>query len=248
MIPRYFIGTSGWHYNHWKGKFYPKDLSSKHWLKYYAQHFNTVEINASFYRLPQESTFTHWHEEVPPSFCYSLKASRLITHVKRLKDSGDPLQTFTERASHLDSNLGPILYQLPQNFYRDDDRLAKFLKMLDTNLRHVFEFRHDSWMNEDIFNLLKKHNTGFCIFDMPGFSSPEEVTADFAYVRFHGKDKIYSGCYSEPELDEWAYKIQQLSQGLKTVFIYFNNDAAGYAIDNAKTIGKKLAGTPKDFP
>jgi uncharacterized protein YecE (DUF72 family) len=236
MKPRYYIGTSGWHYNHWKGNFYPSGMPPKDWLKFYARNFNTVEINFSFYRLPLESTFSNWRQEAPPGFCFAVKSSRFITHIKRLKDSGELENTFVTRAKRLEASLGPILYQLPPVFHRDDDRLADFLAVLDKNLRHVFEFRHSSWMNEDVFGLLRKHNAGFCIFDMPGFTSPVLATTDFAYFRFHGKGDLYSGKYPDSDLTEWAKKIQQISGGLKTVYIYFNNDAGGYAIQNARTI------------
>jgi uncharacterized protein YecE (DUF72 family) len=233
---KYYIGTSGWHYNHWKGSFYPPHLPAKDWLKYYAQDFNTVEINASFYRLPLESTFTNWRQEAPPGFCYAVKASRFITHIKRLKDSREPLNTFLTRAKCLESSLGPILYQLPPGLHRDDQRLADFLAMLDRKLQHVFEFRHSSWMNEEVFSLLRKYRAGFCIFDMPGFTSPIVFTADFAYFRFHGKGELYSGNYPDSDLAEWAEKIQKADEGVKTVYIYFNNDAGGFAIQNASTL------------
>jgi uncharacterized protein YecE (DUF72 family) len=224
------------------GAFYPQKLPPREWLSFYAQQFNTVEINASFYRLPQESTFSAWHSTVPPGFCFAVKSSRFITHIKRLKDSREPLQTFVTRAKHLDNNLGPILYQLPATFHRDDERLTAFIDLLDKDLKHVFEFRHNSWMDEGVFSLLRKNNIGFCIFDMQGFTSPVISTADFAYIRFHGKGDLYSGSYPDSELAEWAKKTQQLARGLKTVYIYFNNDAGGYAIENARTLRKDIPG------
>lgn len=240
MITRYFMGTSGWHYNHWKGDFYPREIPPRDWLHYYAREFNSVEINASFYRLPLESTFTHWHQEVPPDFCFAVKASRFITHIKRLKDSREPPNTFLTRARCLETSLGPVLYQLPPGLHRDDDRLAAFLTLLDPNLQHVFEFRHASWMDETVYQLLSQYHAGFCVFDMPDFASPLISTTDFAYFRFHGKGDLYSGSYPDSELAEWSQKIQKLSAGLKAVYIYFNNDTGGYAVQNARTLKRYL--------
>jgi uncharacterized protein YecE (DUF72 family) len=242
MSLSYFIGTSGWHYDHWRRTFYPEKLPRKDWLDYYTRHFNTVEINASFYRLPQESTFTAWHRAVPSGFCFAVKVSRFITHIKRLKDSREPLGTFVDRAKYLQNSLGPLLYQLPPGLQRDDARLEAFLVLLDNKLRHVFEFRHRSWMDEAVFNLLRKYNAGFCVFDMPDFTSPVVVTADFAYIRFHGKNNLYSGCYPDAELADWAERLHKLPPGLGTIYVYFNNDAGGYAIENALTLRKLLEG------
>jgi uncharacterized protein YecE (DUF72 family) len=240
MTSDYYIGTSGWHYNHWRGPFYPQKLPPKEWLEFYAQKFNTVEINASFYRLPQEKTFDAWLKAVPSGFCFAVKVSRFITHIKHLKDSQEPLRTFLDRAKHLDRSLGPLLYQLPAGFHRDDDRLEEFLKSLDKRFKHVFEFRHLSWMDETVFKLLYKYQVGFCIFDMPGFTSPVVATSNFAYLRFHGHDDLYSSRYPEAELADWAGKLLKLSSAVQIIYIYFNNDAGGYAIENALTIRKYL--------
>ena len=240
MAPAYYIGTSGWHYKHWSGGFYPAGLPPKDWLPYYAGRFNTVEINASFYRLPLETTFANWRQTVPSGFCFAVKASRFITHIRRLKDSREPLNTFIERASNLKESLGPLLFQLPPGLHRDDERLIAFLELLNRDLRHVFEFRHISWMDEAVFNLLRKYHAGFCIFDMPGLASPFITTSDFAYIRFHGKGDLYSGSYPESELAGWAEKIKSLPPGIKTVYVYFNNDAGGFAVDNARTLRSYL--------
>lgn len=239
MSPNYFIGTSGWHYAHWSGIFYPGGLPAKDWLDFYAGQFNTVEINASFYRLPLESTFSKWHQGVPDRFCFAVKVSRYITHIKRLKDSREPLNTFIERAANLREKQGPLLYQLPPGMKRDDGRLEAFLSLLDKKLKHVFEFRHKSWMDEAVFDLLRKYNAGFCIFDMPGFASPVLATSDFAYIRFHGKGDLYSGSYPETELIDWAKKLKDIA-GMKTVYIYFNNDAGGFAVENARILRRYL--------
>lgn len=242
MSPEYYVGTSGWHYDHWRSNFYPGELPRREWLKYYSEYFNTVEINATFYRLPQESTFVSWHQTVPPEFCFAVKASRFITHIKRLKDSEEPLNTITRRAKSLVNNLGPLLYQLPPGMHRHDSRLETFLQLLDKNLRHVFEFRHSSWMDKAIYNLLEKHDAGFCIYDMPGFTSPIVSTTDFAYIRFHGHDGLYAGCYSDMELADWSDKLQKQFSELKRLYIYFNNDIGGFAIKNALTLRKYIEG------
>jgi uncharacterized protein YecE (DUF72 family) len=240
MPPSYLIGTSGWYYNHWRGNFYPQRLDKGHWLEYYSRHFNTVEINASFYRLPQEGTFINWRQTVPSGFYFSVKASRFITHIKRLKDAEKPLADLTENAKNLMPHLGPVLYQLPSNFHRDDARLESFLSLLDNQLKHVFEFRHSSWMHPEVLNILRNYKVAFCIFDMPGFASPLEITTNFAYIRFHGKGDLYSGSYPDSELSNWADKIRDLAKGLETTYIYFNNDAGGYAVQNARILRKYL--------
>jgi len=235
-MPEYFIGTSGWHYDDWQGLFYPRDLSKSRWLEFYARHFHTVELNNSFYRLPSEKAFANWRKDSPEGFIFAVKVSRFITHIKRLKDAHEPLRNFLERADLLKDKLGPLLYQLPPNMKRDDDRLESFLSILPRRYRHVFEFRHESWFDGYVFRILRKYNTGFCIFDMPELTSPVMATADFAYGRFHGSARLYSSSYSNKELARWARRIAELGQNLKAVYIYFNNDIAGYAIDNARTL------------
>jgi uncharacterized protein YecE (DUF72 family) len=240
-MPEYYIGTSGWHYEDWRGLFYPPALARSKWLEFYARYFATVELNNSFYRLPSEKAFVNWREASPGNFIFAVKVSRFITHIKRLKDAEEPVQNFLERADLLKEKLGPLLYQLPPNMKRDDKRLAAFLAILPKKYRHVLEFRHESWFDDDVFKILRSHNAGCCVFDMPGFSSPVMVTADFAYVRFHGSDGLYSSDYSDKELAGWAKKIDSLGKNLKAVYIYFNNDIAGYALDNAKTMMQLLA-------
>ncbi len=239
-MPEYLIGTSGWHYEDWKGLFYPHDLPKSRWLEFYARHFPTVELNNSFYRLPSEKAFTNWWKSAPNGFIFAVKASRFITHVKRLKEVEEPLHNFLERSDLLGDKVGPVLYQLPPNMRRNDDRLESFLSILPEGHRNVLEFRHESWFDNDVFKILKRHNAGWCIFDMPELASPLVATSDFAYVRFHGSDGLYSSSYSDKQIAAWAEKIAALSKGLKTVYVYFNNDVAGYAIDNARTLTKIL--------
>ena len=240
MGPKYYIGTSGWVYPHWRDVFYPPKLAQSKWLEFYTRHFHTVELNNSFYRLPSEKAFSNWRDTSPEGFIYAVKVSRFITHIKRLKEVEEPVETFLSRARYLEEKLGPLLYQLPPNMHRNDERLEAFLSLLPRRLRHVVEFRHESWLDEGVFDILRKYNVGFCIFDMPGLACPLVTTADFAYIRFHGSSGLYWSCYSDEELEDWVQKISALGKDLDTVYIYFNNDAQGFAIRNANTLAGKL--------
>jgi uncharacterized protein YecE (DUF72 family) len=232
----YYIGTSGWHYDDWRGRFYPEKLPKAQWLEFYAHHFSTLELNNTFYRLPKESVFQKWHDSSPEGFVFSVKVSRYITHIKRLKDCGDEIDRFISKAIILKDKLGPLLYQLPPGLHRDDDILKSFLSILPQEMKHVIEFRHESWFTEEVYDILRRHHTGFCAFDMPKLTSPLLTTTNFAYIRFHGSDSLYSSCYTDEELAKWAKKITELAQNLKAVYIYFNNDVQGYALKNAETI------------
>lgn len=240
MSTRYYIGTSGWVYPHWKHIFYPPDLPQSGWLEYYTQQFTTVELNNTFYRLPNEKTFDNWHERCPDVFRYAVKASRFITHIKKLNDIEGPLETFLNRARRLKGKFGPVLYQLPPGQHRNDDKLESFITLLPGDIRHVLEFRHESWLVDGVFAIMRKHNVGLCVFDMPGITCPVTATADFAYIRFHGTVGMYSGCYSDSELEDWSGRISRLSKNLDEVYIYFNNDMDGYAIGNARTLRHML--------
>jgi uncharacterized protein YecE (DUF72 family) len=240
-MTEHYIGTSGWHYEHWRGLFYPERLTKPKWLEFYAQHFTTVELNSSFYRLPSERAFVNWRESSPKDFVFAIKVSRFITHIKRLKNVEEPLQNFLTRADFMQDKLGPLLYQLPPSMKRNDETLEAFLAILPRQYRHVFEFRHKSWFDDDVFNILEKYNAGLCVFDMPDFTCPVVATADFAYVRFHGSTGLYRSCYSDKELSDWAKKIEELGKNLEAVYIYFNNDAGAYAVRNAETLGRLLA-------
>jgi uncharacterized protein YecE (DUF72 family) len=236
MMVRYLIGTSGWHYDDWRGRFYPEKLPKAKWLGFYAEHFNTLELNNTFYHLPSENAFKNWYSSSPPDFIFAVKTSRYITHIKRLKDCGEEVTKFMSRAVLLKEKLGPLLYQLPPGLHRDDDRLKEFLKVLPSDGKHVIEFRHESWFVEEVFEILHQHQAGFCVYDMPKLTSPITATTDFAYVRFHGKKSLYSSCYTAKEMTDWAKKIKILAKKLESVYIYFNNDIAGYALDNARTL------------
>ncbi len=235
-MTRYFIGTSGWHYDDWRGQFYPEKLPKAKWLEYYARHFTALELNNSFYRLPSEEAFNRWYASSPPNFTFAVKVSRYITHIKRLKGCDEALNNFMSRAVLLKEKLGPLLYQLPPGLHRDDDLLTAFLEKLPGGFRHVIEFRHKSWLVEEVFDILRRYHAGFCVFDMPKLASPLLATADFAYIRFHGSDSLYSSCYTDEELAQWAGKITELSKTLDSVYIYFNNDIDGYALKNSATV------------
>jgi len=241
VMTEYYVGTSGWHYEHWRGLFYPEALAKPKWLGFYAQDFTTVELNNSFYHLPSEKAFVNWRESSPKGFVFAVKISRFITHIKRLRNVEEPLRNFLTRADFLQDKLGPLLYQLPPGMRRNDETLEAFLAILPRQYRHVFEFRHESWIDDDVFSILKRYNVGLCVFDMPDFTCPVVATADFAYVRFHGSTGLYWSCYSDEELSDWAKKIDELGKNLKAVYIYFNNDAEAYAVRNAKTLSRLLS-------
>jgi len=236
----FYIGTSGWHYDHWRDIFYPEKLAKAAWLEFYARHFNTVELNNSFYRLPSENAFATWYHSSPPDFTFAVKVSRFITHIKRLKHTGEALDNFITRAKILSEKLGPLLYQLPPNLHRNDEVLEAFLSSLPQGMRYVFEFRHHSWLEEEVFEILNKYNVGLCVFDMPFLSCPLVATADFAYIRFHGSGELYASCYSDEELADWAKKLVNLAANLEAAYIYFNNDAEGFALRNAETLRSHL--------
>ena len=232
----YYIGTSGWHYDHWRYRFYPDKLAKAKWLEFYASHFTTVELNSSFYRLPSEAAFTSWYESSPPNFIFAVKVSRFITHIKRLRDTEEAVEKFITRAKILGEKLGPLLYQLPPNMHRDDGVLEAFLSTLPQGMKHVFEFRHQSWLEEEVFEILHQYNAGLCVSDMPSLSCPLLAPADFAYIRFHGSTGLYFSCYSDEELANWARKLADLAANLKGIYVYFNNDAEAFAIRNATTL------------
>jgi uncharacterized protein YecE (DUF72 family) len=242
---KFHIGTSGWVYDDWQGIFYPKGLSRAKWFEFYNRNFTTVELNNSFYHLPSEKAFATWRAKSSKDFTYAVKATRFITHLKKLRNTEESLATFLERVQILGEKLGPLLYQLPPSMRRNEAVLESFVELLPNQLHHVIEFRNESWFDEAVFDLLRRNNIGFCIYDMPGFTTPLVVSADFAYLRFHGREQLYGSCYSKAEIAEWARKIAQLGQGLTSVYVYFNNDVEGFAVKNAKDlteIVRKLVG------
>ncbi len=206
-----------------------------------------MELNNSFYHLPTEKAFTTWRESSPDDFTFAVKVSRFITHVKRLRNLESAPETFLSRARLLEHKLGPLLYQLPPNMKRNDELLDNFLRPLPQEYQHVLEFRHQSWIDDAVFDILHQYNAGLCIFDMPGFTCPLVATSDFAYIRFHGSANIYASCYSNEELAQWAAKIAHLGKNLKAIYIYFNNDAEAFAVKNAATLRKYLCGGKHGF-
>ncbi|MHC2993277.1 hypothetical protein OB13_17450 [Pontibacter sp. HJ8] len=231
-----YIGTSGWHYRHWVGTFYPPDLKSKDFTNYYLQYFRTVEINNSFYKLPSAETFANWRASVPDDFVYAVKGSRFITHMKKLKYPQESIQRFFENVNALEEKLGPILFQLPPGWSVKEERLAAFLAVLPPYYRYTFEFRHPSWYTPAILDLLRRYNAAFCIYELEYHMSPLEVTADFVYVRLHGPETKYAGSYSEEALNNWADKCLEWQQQRLDVYVYFDNDQLGYAAFNAKRL------------
>jgi uncharacterized protein YecE (DUF72 family) len=224
------IGTSGYHYDHWRGVYYPEDLPKGQWFSRYAKDFDTVEINNTFYRLPAATTFEAWRQQAPKGFCYALKFSRYGSHIARLKKPRDTIGKFLRRADRLDECLGPILVQLPPNWRANPDRLAAFLKAAPRDHRWAVEFRDARWLCAEVFAILEEHDAALCIHDMID-DHPRLVTARWVYLRFHGNR--YSGCYSHQLLTTRAAEIREfLAEGLD-VFAYFNNDAQGYAVQNA---------------
>lgn len=235
-MARIRIGTSGWSYEHWKGLFYPSGLPSNRRLPFYAESFPTVEINASFYRLPTRETFESWREATPPDFIFAVKASRYLTHMLRLKEAAGPLATLLERALGLEGKLGPILFQLPPQWSADTGRLASFLELLPPEHRYVFEFRHFSWFSAEVIELLRRRGVALCLTSSPSFPLVQEVTAPFVFIRMHGGTVLYGSRYSEDELSEWAAKIRRLwGQGVDC-YVYFNNDAQAFAVENAREL------------
>jgi uncharacterized protein YecE (DUF72 family) len=209
-------------------------------LSYFAQEFSTVEINNSFYRLPDESTFRSWNRQALPGFLFAVKASRFITHIKRLKDAEEPVKLLLRRAKPLGDKLGPILFQLPPQWKLNLERLGEFLSVLPKGYRYAMEFREPSWCTEQVYERLRHHNVAFCLHDWRGTEWPLQITADFTYVRFHGSGQRYGGSYPEEVLRRWAERIRRWEGELRQVFVYFNNDTGGHAIRNARTLRHML--------
>jgi uncharacterized protein YecE (DUF72 family) len=237
------VGTSGWQYAHWRGLFYPKGQPQRAWLTHYAATFATVEVNNSFYQLPKEETFQRWRAAVPRDFLFAVKASRYITHIRRLRDAKESVDLFWSRATRLKSNLGPVLFQLPPNFKADAGLLRNFLGVLPKQMRAAFEFRDDSWGTDEVVGLLNQAGAAWVLADRPGWRVPDIVTGGWSYVRFHQGRSFHPG-YATPKLRRWADRIA--STQAKETFVYFNNDALGAATDDARTLIRLLQerGTP----
>jgi uncharacterized protein YecE (DUF72 family) len=230
------IGTSGWHYKHWKGPFYPEEMNENDFLDFYAERFHTVEINNSFYNLPEAKTLRQWRDMVPKKFIFSVKASRYITHMKKLKDLNKSLSTLLRRLKSLGDKMGPILFQLPPKWNVNVERLKSFLDTLPEKNQYAFEFRDHSWFEQEVYGTLTEHDAAFCIYELAGTISPLKVTADFIYIRLHGPGSAYEGSYSEKTLKNWAGNIAKWTRDGKTVYCYFDNDQDGYAPKNSLTL------------
>jgi uncharacterized protein YecE (DUF72 family) len=231
------VGTSGWIYKHWRGVVYPPDLPVRRWLAHYAESFDTVEVNNSFYRLPPEETFRSWAGQVPPGFVFAVKASRYLTHMKKLKDPEQPLANVLGHARALGEHLGPVLYQLPPGWHMNLDRLRHFLALLPAGITHVMEFRDPSWYAEEVRAALAEFGVSFCIHDLRGQSCPDWVTGPAVYVRFHGPTaRAYAGRYSPGQMRAWAERIDRWRRAGHDVYAYFNNDDAGHAVTNAREL------------
>jgi uncharacterized protein YecE (DUF72 family) len=239
--PAIHIGCSGWNYKHWRGTFYPAELPQKAWLDWYARYFQTVEINNSFYRLPEETTFERWREQSPADFVFAVKASRFLTHMKRLRDPDEPLERLLSHAKGLSRKLGPILYQLPPQFRIDVARLQRFLEALPRRRRHVIEFRDTSWYVPQVFELLEQHGVALCLHDKEGSAIDTPYIGPFVYVRFHGPSGRYHGSYSDTALSGWARTLARRSRNGLDVYAYFNNDPNADATRNAATLKRLIA-------
>jgi len=232
-LPPIHIGTSGWHYKHWLGNFYPSGFKPAQMLPHYLQYFRTVEINNSFYKLPSAETFAAWRAATPPDFLFAVKGSRFISHMKKLKEPHLHLQRFLGNVEALQEKLGPILFQLPPLWNYNEQRLADFLAALPKTHRFAIEFRNPTWYNEQVYQLLRQYNVAFCIYEIEYHMSPVLETANWVYVRLHGPGLKYQGSYSESALAWWANQLLQWQQQGKETFIYFDNDQNGYAAFNA---------------
>jgi uncharacterized protein YecE (DUF72 family) len=238
------LGCSGWNYRDWRDDFYPPKLPARQWLDYYSQQFDTVEVNATFYRLPAVDTVATWAKQTPSDFVFAVKSSRYLTHVKRLAELDTGVKRFYERIEPLVQarKLGPILWQLPATFHRDDERLAAALDALPPG-RHAFEFRHESWFADDVFELLRAHDAALVVGDHPQRPFQTfEPTARWVFVRFHFGRRGRNGNYSERELDAWAQRLGNWLSD-RDVYAYFNNDWKGYAPRNASSLRRRLEGT-----
>jgi len=223
------VGTSGWHYDHWQGPFYPANLESKGFLQFYAQRLATAEINNTFYQLPERETLAHWRDIAPAYFVFACKASRYITHMKKLKDARDSIQRFFRVMETLEDKLGPILFQLPPRWHVDRNRLQTFLDALPRDHRYAFEFRDQSWFAPEIYDALSRRDAALCIYHLAGWQSPIEVTSDLVYVRLHGPGSAYEGRYDGRTLFGWARRFLRWRDEGRTVYCFFDNDEKGYA-------------------
>jgi uncharacterized protein YecE (DUF72 family) len=239
-----YTGTSGFSYKHWTGTFYPEDLSPSKQLEYYAERFNSVEINSSFYHLPKKATYAGWVKRTPADFRFVIKGSRYITQFLQLNNTAEAVDRFFEPAIELGKKLEVVLWQLPPRLKANAEKLQTFVQELQKNsvakkCRHAFEFRHASWFDDNIYEVMREHNCGFVIAHSNRWPSAEAVTADFVYLRFHGAPAVFVSNYSDEALKEWSLKAKKWGRG-RDVFAYFNNDAQSFAAPNAMKLHQLL--------
>ena len=235
------IGCSGWNYKHWRELFYPKGLPARGWFEFYAEHFDTGEINNSFYRLPAPETFAKWRDQAPPRFCYAVKANRFLTQAKKLKDCAEPLERMMTAMRRLGPTLGPVLYQLPPRFRINLERLESLLELVPKDVVNVFEFREKSWITEETLALLDRYGASFCVHDMAGSATPRWAAGHAAYVRFHGAGGKYWGRYPDEALLGWIDWLVAHARTGRPVWCYFNNDIQAHAIHDALTLKAMVA-------
>ena len=249
------IGCSGWNYKHWRGPVYPPEMPARLWFDHYVTLFDTVEINNTFYRLPEPETFAAWHDRAPEKFLYAIKASRFLTHLKRLLDPEEPVIRLFDHAREHGDHFGPILYQLPGSFHRDLPRLDHFLSLLPRTLgevggtpdslvlQHVIEFRHPSWYVDETYDILQSRSVTLCLHDKAGSAITEPIVGPIVYVRFHGPGGRYFGRYEIARIERWAARLCEQAQAGRDVFAYFNNDPEGMAVFNALELRSRV--TPR---
>lgn len=239
-VPGIRVGTSGWHYGHWRGRFYPANLPARRYLEHYAAHFNAVEINNSFYRLPKKETFAAWRDQSPAGFVFACKASRFITHYSKLTRTSKTYGLFFDTVAALGDKLGPILFQLPPNWKVNAERLDDFLSHLPGGLQYAFEFRNDTWFRDEVTETLRRHGAAFCIYDLQQHTAPLVVTAPLVYIRLHGPAGAYGGSYDDATLDAWAARIRAWHAEGHEVHCYFDNDEKAYAVGDALRLRQRL--------
>lgn len=246
-----YVGTSGWQYRHWRETFYPKGVAQRAWLPYFAARFQTVELNNSFYHLPEKSSFESWREATPRDFIVAVKASRFLTHIKRLKDPEEPAERFMERASALGPKLGPVLLQLPPRMKVAEERLLAALSAFPRKVRLAVEFRDDSWFTPGVRSALERRGAALCLADSPKRQTPAWRTADWGFVRLHEGTASPHPCYGRRTLAGWAERIAEMWPARSDVFVYFNNDGRACAIRDAiifaraaKKVGLKTTRVP----
>ncbi len=233
-----YIGTSGFYYEHWRGVLYPEEVSKSHWFEIYAREFDTVEMNSTFYHLPKAVTVEHWSQKAPEGFLYSFKAPRGITHYKRLQDVREEVLRFLHLLKPLKAQIASLLFQLPPSLHRDDELLGTFLATLPHGggWRYALEFRHESWYDEGVYEMLRRHDAAMVCHDYGRRRVPDVATAEFAYFRLHGPDGHYRGSYDDETLGLWAQRIREHTAHHRSVFVYFNNDLEGNAVRNARRL------------